>query len=89
MVAVAVLVARVAVHPAEVRVDDGLFGRDAPSGVVYKERVEQVKTNLVEIGDNVCNVRLAPLRERWLEVWEGRDTRPVLLVGCAEDTGAC
>jgi hypothetical protein len=63
VVAVAVFVARVTVHSAEVRVDDGLFGRDAASGVIYEERVKQVKAYLVKVGDYVCNVRLGPLGE--------------------------
>ena len=87
MIAVAVLVTRVAVHSSKVGVDDGLFCRNAASGVVYEQRVKQVETDLIEISDNVCDIRPTPLGERGLEVGERCDARPVLLIGCAENTG--
>lgn len=40
VIAVAVLVTRVAVHSTKVRVYDGLFCRNAASGVIDKEQIE-------------------------------------------------
>jgi hypothetical protein len=65
MVAVAVPVCS-----CEVGVNHTLLGRDTTSRVVDKKRVEEVKANVVESGDNACDVCAVPLGERGLEVGE-------------------
>jgi hypothetical protein len=56
---------RVAICPyaCEVFVDHALLCRDTASRVVYKECVQQVKANIVESGDNGCDICAAPLGE--------------------------
>lgn len=67
--------------------DDRLLGRNAASGVVDEEVVEQVKAYVVKRGDNGGDVGLVPLGKRRFEVGEGGDAGPVLLRGCAENAG--
>lgn len=70
VVAVAILVARVSIHPAKVWMDDRLLRRDAASGVVDEQGVEQIEAYFVERGDNVGNVSPGPFGEGRLEVRE-------------------
>ena len=75
----------VTIRLGEIWVNYGLLGRNAASGVVDEEVVEQVETYVVERGDNGSDVGLVPLGKRGLEVGEGGDAGPVLLGGCAEN----
>jgi hypothetical protein len=81
-----VAVAVVHIRPCEVRVDNRLLRRDAASGVVHQQRLEQIQARVVKICYNGLDVNACPLGERRLVIWERGDTGPVLLVGCAENT---
>lgn len=80
MVAVAVI--RCA---SEVRVDDGLFRRDPPGGIVYEQRIQQIETYVIKASDDRGDVCAIPLWERGLEVWKRGDAGPVLLARRAKD----
>ena len=64
-----------AVALGEVWVLAGLLCRDTSGGVVDEECVEKVESVVVEAGDDGCDVGAVLLRERGLEVGEGRDAR--------------
>ena len=76
-------------YACEVFVYHGLLCRDTASRVVHEECVQQVKTIVVEGGDNGCDICAAPLREGRLKVGERCDAGPLLLAGRTEDTTVC
>ena len=82
---------RVAIGPyaCEVFVYHGLLRRDTASRVVHEECVQQVKTNVVEGGNNSCDICAAPLGEGRLEVGERCDAGPLLLARCTENAATC
>jgi hypothetical protein len=89
-VAVAVAVAIALTGDArKVSMGNSLLCRDAPSRVVHQHRVEEIKTYVVERGDNRGNVGPTPLGERRLEVWERGNAGPILLARRAEDAEHC
>ena len=59
----------------------GLFGRDAASGVVDEQHLQQLQAVLVEVGAQDGSLVAFPLREGRLEVRVRGDTRPNLLRG--------
>jgi hypothetical protein len=91
MSATSVETVRVAICPyaCEVFVYHGLLCRDTASRVVNEECVQQVKTNVVEGGNNGCDICAAPLGEGRLEVGERCDAGPLLLARCTENTTTC
>jgi hypothetical protein len=82
VVAIAVTVGASA---CKVWVNDRLLCGNATSWVVNEQVVEQVEADVIEGGDNGCDVGAVPLGERGLEVGEGGDAGPVLFARGAED----
>ena len=38
--------------------------------IINKESIKEIKTLIIQVLDNSCDVRSVPLRERGLEIWE-------------------